>query len=161
MDVRLTEVRPHDVALRKALAAHHLPQEQHRFSATAAETLALSDADPGRSAVAILADEEPVGMFCLDRGGRLREVDDSPHAVLLRAFYIAPEHQGRGHARTAVGALRGFVCETLPGVRHVVLTVNHRNPGAIATYLSGGFVDTGADYLGGSQGPQHVFALEV
>jgi hypothetical protein len=43
----------------------------------------------------------------------------------------------------------------------VVLTVNHRNPAAIATYLNGGFVQTGHNYLGGLFGPQHVMELEV
>jgi len=43
----------------------------------------------------------------------------------------------------------------------VVLTVNHRNPAAIATYLKGGFAQTGQDYLDGPFGPQHVMVLGV
>lgn len=121
----------------------------------------MGDADPGRVSVAMLVREVPVGMFALDRGGYLREFDDDPHAVLLRAFYVAPEHQGHGYGRAAVAALPSFVRDRLPDVRRVVLTVNHQNPGAIKTYLAGGFSDTGRNYSDGAAGPQHVFELRL
>jgi len=82
-------------------------------------------------------------------------------AVLLRAFYVAPEHQGHGYATAAVGATRALVQQRLPDVKRVVLTVNHRNPAAIVTYLKGGFVKSGEDYLGGLKGPPHVMVLEI
>jgi RimJ/RimL family protein N-acetyltransferase len=91
----------------------------------------------------------------------MREVDDDPSAVLFRAFYIAPEHQGRGHATAAVKATRAYVRQRLPGVTRVVLGANHRNPVAVAAYLRGGFVLTGEDYLGGLIGPQHVMELAI
>jgi RimJ/RimL family protein N-acetyltransferase len=147
--------------LRAVLLKHTLPPEQQDFAAPAVESLPLGDRDPGRVSVAIVVDGVPVGMFALDRGGYFREFDDDPCAVLLRAFYIAPEHQGSGYATEAVTATRAFVQQRLPDVRRVVLTVNHRNPAAIATYLKGGFVQTGQDYLGGPFGPQHVMVLEV
>jgi RimJ/RimL family protein N-acetyltransferase len=161
MTVELREITLADADLRAGLLGHVLPAEQQDFAATAAESLPAGDLDPDRMSVAIVADGVPVGMFALDRGGYFREFDDDPCAVLLRAFYIAPEHQGHGYGTQAVSATRVFVQQRFPDVKRVVLTVNHRNPAALATYLSGGFVHTGDDYLGGPFGPQHVMVLEI
>lgn len=161
MTVELREITLDDPDLRAVLLEHVLPPEQRDFAAPAAESLSLGDRDPNRLSVAIMLDTVPVGMFALDRGGYFREFDDDPRAVLLRAFYIAPEYQGSGYASEAVLATRVFVRQRLPDVSRVVLTVNHRNPAAIATYLKGGFAQTGMDYLGGPFGPQHVMVLEV
>lgn len=161
MIVELREITLADADLRAGLLKHILPPEQHHFAATAVESLPMSDGDPDRMSVAIVADGVPVGMFALDRGGYFREFDEDPCAVLLRAFYIAPEHQGLGYGTKAVCATRVFVQQRLPDVKRVVLTVNQRNPAAIATYLNGGFAQTGHDYLGGPYGPQHVMVLEI
>jgi RimJ/RimL family protein N-acetyltransferase len=161
MTVELREIAEDDPNLRAVLLEHTLPSEQKDFAASAAESLPLGDHDPDRLSVAIVVDGLPVGMFALDRGGYFREFNDDPSTVLLRAFYIAPEHQGSGYATQAVSATRAFVQHRLPDVKRVVLTVNHRNPAAIATYVKGGFVQTGQDYLGGPFGPQHVMALEI
>jgi RimJ/RimL family protein N-acetyltransferase len=161
MTVELREITPDDFALRAVLLEHTLPPDQQDFAATAVESLPLGDRDPDRLSVGIVADGVPVGMFALDRGGYFREFDDDPGVVLLRAFYIAPEHQGSGYAKEAVSATRAFVQQRLPDVKRLVLTVNHRNPAAIATYLKGGFGQTGQDYLGGPFGPQHVMVLEI
>ena len=161
MTVVLREITLDDRDVRAALLEHSLPLEQQDFAAPAAESLPLGDHDPDWLSVAILVDGVPVGMFALDRGGYLREFDDDPSAVLLRAFYVAPEHQGRGYATEAVAATRAFVQQRLPDIQRVVLTVNQSNPAAMATYLRGGFVMTGEDYLGGVRGPQFVMVLEV
>lgn len=158
----LRRVEPGDTGLRAALMRHVLPADQAGFALPARDTLPLADADPGRTSVAILDGDLPVGMFQLDRGGFLPEITDRVEAtLLLRAFYIAPEHQGRGLATRAVAAVAGFVREEFPGVDRVLLTVNHGNPAAIRCYLRGGFTDTGADYLGGRRGPQDVLALDL
>jgi len=161
MTLELREITMDDPDLRAVLLGHTLPPEQQDFAAPAVESLPLGDRDPGRVSVAIVVDGVPVGMFALDRAGYFREFDNDPCAVLLRAFYIAPKHQGSGYAKEAVSATRAFVQQRLPDVKRVVLTVNHRNPAAIATYLKGGFAQTGQDYLDGPFGPQHVMVLGV
>lgn len=161
MTLELREIAPDDVDLRAVLLEHRLPVEQQDFAATAVDSLPLGDRYPGWMSVAIVVDDRPVGMFGLDRGGYLREFDDDRAAVLLRAFYIAPEHQGKGYATAAVSAVGAFVRQQLPDVKRVVLTVNDRNPAALAAYLKGGFAMTGRDYLGGLFGPQHVMELEI
>jgi RimJ/RimL family protein N-acetyltransferase len=161
MTVELREIMSGDGPLRAALLEHTFPLEQQDLAVPAAESLPLGDHDPDRLSVAIVVEGVPVGMFALDRGGYFREFDDDPSAVLLCAFSIAPVHQGHGYATEAVSATRAFVQQCLPDVKRVVLTVNHRNPAAIATYLKGGFVKSAEDYQGGPKGPQHVMVLEV
>lgn len=161
MTVELREITLDDRDLRAALLEHTLPPEQQFFVPPAVESLPLGDHDPNRLSVAILVDGAAVGMFALDRGGYFREFDVDPSAVLFRAFYIAPEHQGNGYATEAVQATRAFVQQRLPDIKRVVLTVNVRNPTALATYLKGGFIRIGEDYLGGVRGPQHVMELEI
>lgn len=156
--VRLTEA---DTRWRDILMTHELPPEQSRFAATASTSLPLGDTDPDRVSVAIVVGDVPVGMFALDRGGYLREFDPDPKTVLLRAFYVAPAHQGRGYARAAVAQVADFVRVHAPEINRVVLTVNQANPAAIRSYLAGGFSDTGEMYLGGDAGPQHVFETLV
>lgn len=160
MTVELRQITLADTDIRAALIEHMLPPEQQDFAATAVESLPKGDGDPGWVSVAIVVDGLPVGMFALHRGGYFREFDQDPAAVLFRAFYVAPDHQGKGYATAAVCATRAFVQQRLPDVKRVVLTVNIRNPVAIATYLRGGFVTTG-EYLGGPWGPQHVMVLDI
>jgi len=159
--IELREITLGDSGLRAVLLEHRLPPEQQDFAATAVESLPRGDDDPDWLSVAIVVHGVPVGMFALDRNGYFREFDDDPSAVLFRAFYIAPEHQGHGYATAAVMATRALVQQCLPDVKRVVLTVNHRNPAALAAYLKGGFVQNGQDYLGGPFGPQHVLELKI
>ncbi len=120
--------------MRAALAAHRLSAEQQRFVAPAVESLPLGDADPDRLSVAILVGKEPVGMFALDRGGYFREFDSDPQAVLLRAFYVAPERQRRGYARAGVAAVptsSDISCPTSAGWSSPSTTRTRRRSGPI------------------------------
>ncbi|SDQ04860.1 GNAT family N-acetyltransferase [Quadrisphaera sp. DSM 44207] len=145
---------PHLLARVLRLRPH---PEQEVFSARAADTFPAAAADPDRTAFAVLAGEEPVGFGVLDRRGWLEDlVDDPDRAVLLRAFYIAAEHQGRGYGARAARAARALAAALVPTADLVVLTVNERNPAAQRAYARAGFVDTGTRYLGGGAGPQRV-----
>ena len=78
-----------------------------------------------------------------------------------RMFCIDARHQGRGLATQASRALGPYLAKQYPEAATVYLTVNHRNPGAKAAYLKGGFTDTGEDYLGGPSGPQYIMRLPL
>jgi RimJ/RimL family protein N-acetyltransferase len=143
------------------LALRPLPA-QEVFSSHAALTLPAAEADPDRTAFAVLAGSTPVGFGVLDRRGNLGElVDDVPAAVLLRAFYLDASAQGRGLGTAAAAAVPRLAGQLFPDSRLVVLTVNENNPAAVTAYARAGFVDTGARYLGGSAGPQHVLVAAV
>ena len=155
-EVQLQVVQQSDEELRLALAALRPLPDQERFSSAAARTLPEALVDPARTPFAIVHAGEPVGFGVLDREGILDDLVDAPQrAVLLRAFYVASDRQGRGLGTAAARAVPGLARSLHPEAELVVLTVNQENPAAVAAYLRAGFRDTGARYLG-DQGPQHV-----
>jgi RimJ/RimL family protein N-acetyltransferase len=158
----LVVIGERDEQLRGAVTRLRPAPEQEAFSGTAEQSLPAADADPGRTAFAICAGEEPVGFGVLDVVGNLAELVDQPaRAVLLRGFYIDAAAQGRGLGTAAAALVPELAVRVAPAAELVVLTVNERNPMAVAAYRRAGFVDTGTRYLGGDQGPQHVLVAAV
>lgn len=136
-----------------------LPPEQHEFSAPPAQALAAAH---GRRDGHLIQDGgQIVGFFGIDPD--YPEVHDFAEtgSVGLRMFSIDYRHQGRGVASAACRLLRDYLRQHYPLAHACYLTVNHRNPRARAAYLSGEFQDTGADYLGGGAGPQHILRLAL
>lgn len=160
--VRLVVVDPADEALRLALVALRPAPEQEEFSASADRTLPEAITNPARTPFAVCADGEPVGFGVLDREGYLDELVDAPErAALLRGFYVAARHQGRGIGTAAAAQVPALAAGLYDDADLVVLTVNERNPAAITAYERAGFRDTGVRYLGGDAGPQHVLVAAV
>lgn len=160
--VRLQVVGDRDDDLPLALLALRPYPEQEQFSASADRTLPEAMANPARTPFAVLAGGEPVGFGVLDREGYLDELVDAPErAVLLRAFYVGARHQGRGYGTAAAAQVPQLAGELFADAELVVLTVNERNPAAVAAYSRAGFRDTGARYLGGDAGPQRVLVAAV
>lgn len=155
--VRLVPLLDGASDLRDAVVRLRPLPEQERFSSAAAHTLPDADADPQRTPFTVLSGDVPIGFGVLDRDGYLADLVDAPErAVLLRAFYLDAAWQGRGLGTAAARGVRGLVRQVHADVDLVVLTVNERNPRAVAAYTRAGFVDTGVRYLGGDAGPQHV-----
>ncbi len=137
-------------------------EDQEAFSGRARDTLPAADADPQRTPFALAVGGSAVGFGVLDRLGILPELVDQPErAALLRGFYVDAAHQGRGLGTAAARAVPELAAALYGDVDLVVLTVNHGNPGAVAAYRRGGWVDTGVSYLGGDLGPQHVLVSRV
>ncbi|MGH8826467.1 MAG: GNAT family N-acetyltransferase, partial [Jiangellaceae bacterium] len=160
--VELVPLGADDVGLRRQVVQLRPRPDQEKYSGRAAETLPAAEVDPGRTPFAIVHGGGAVGFGVLDREGTLAEITDDPAgAVLLRGFYLDAAAQGLGLGRAAVAALPGLAATVAPGASRMLLTVNVENPRAVRAYLSGGFLDTGREYLGGLAGPQHVFALPL
>ena len=149
---------PPDGPLRDAVLRLAPRPEQEPYSGRADQTLPEADAHPSRHPYVLLEDGAPVGFFVLDTTPPQAAPDAD---LLLRAFFVDAASQGRGVGRRMVELLPGLVRADFPGARLVALTVNERNTAALATYLSGGFVDEGERYLGGAYGPQHVLRLHL
>ena len=105
--------------------------------------------------------DTPVGFFAIDLDYAQAHDFAEQGTLGLRMFCIDARHQGRGLATQACRALGAYLAKQYPQAATVYLTVNHRNPGARAAYLKGGFTDTGEDYLGGGAGPQHIMRLPL
>lgn len=136
-----------------------LPPEQHQFSDPPA--IAYDQAEGRRDGHVIRLGDQIVGFFGIDPD--YPDVHDfaTPGSIGLRMFSVDQHYQGRGIASATCGQLKTYLAHQYPGAPAVYLTVNHRNQGAKRAYLNGGFTDTGADYLLGGSGPQHIMRLDL
>ncbi|MGM7700713.1 GNAT family N-acetyltransferase [Pseudalkalibacillus sp. Hm43] len=144
----------------KALFSFYLPDEQLRFTAYPEEMIRLAKEDATRHPVIILSEDYPVGFFVLQAGERVEQYTDEKNGLLLIAFSIDTNHQGKGYAKRGLKLLPDYVRTNFPEVREVVLAVNEKNIAAQKLYQSCGFVDHGKRKMG-KIGPQQLLTLEI
>ena len=170
--VRLDRKTPLANLLREVVSRQRVAPGQRRFVDEAVHTLPRADADPQRFPYAIVLNEGDLtdrasalaacaGFGIIDRVGHLIDLVESPEtAVLLRAFYVAPEHQGRGVGRAACAAplLDLLVAQVAPKARTIALCVNDDNATGERTYRAAGFTPTGRRHDAGEHGWQSVFS---
>ncbi|MEJ5945727.1 GNAT family N-acetyltransferase [Pseudokineococcus basanitobsidens] len=165
--LELHALEPEDDRLRAELLRLEPAPSQLADSASARQTLPAADADPRRAPFAVLADGRPVGFGVLDRGELLAAVLDEPdRAVLLRGFYLAAEHQGRGWGRRAAAAVPALAARlwgpaSAGGPALAVLTVAEASTAARRAYAAAGWTDTGVRQVGGDQGTLAVLVVAV
>ncbi|MFD6095324.1 GNAT family N-acetyltransferase [Nocardiopsis flavescens] len=167
--VRLDRVGAEAGLLRAAVVRHRLAPGQSRFTALPVASLPAADADPARVPFAIVvgtaadaaqAREAAAGFGVLDHGSGLRDlVEDPQRAVLLRAYYVTPQWQGRGLGRASCAAplLDRLIAEAVPHADRAVLCVNVANHAARRVYEAAGYTATGR-VIHGDAGPQHVMS---
>ncbi|QBI53222.1 Acetyltransferase (GNAT) family protein [Streptomonospora litoralis] len=163
--VRLDRPGPQVERLRTAVLRLRVAPGQRGLVTEAVETLPRADADPDRTPFAVLVDAQPAGYGIIDRGGALAELSgiaaDTARAVLLRAFYLAPEHQGRGIGRAACAALAPLVRSVHPHADAAFVIVGEANRAAVRAYRAGGFLPTGTRLTSATAGQQTVLRKEV
>ncbi len=168
--VRLDTDTTEAALLRTAVLEHDLPPEQLRFTGLPVRTLPDADRDPERLPYAVVALEGDLtdlsrarvacaGFGVLDRVVRSELVDSPERAVLLRAYYVTPQWQGRGVGRASCSAplLDRLAGEAAPHAEEIVLCVNRANQTAQRVYKAAGFDFTGT-VVPGNVGPQEVMA---
>lgn len=133
-----------------ALLAYQLPEEQLPFTAlpeTVFERIAARNAQNDFSAipVSILLQEQPVGLFVLDRGADLELWTANKQAVFLRSLSINPDFQHQGIGRQAMQGLPQFIANLMPelSINEIVLGVNLNNKAAQSLYRRIGFNEYG------------------
>ncbi|MET9797091.1 GNAT family N-acetyltransferase [Nocardiopsis alba] len=173
--VRLDRRTPEVDTLREIVTRQRVAPEQRRFVDEAMHTLPRADAVPDLFPYAVVltgadlsdraqALDACAGFGIIDRVGVLRDLVDEPErAVLLRAFYLSPEHQGHGIGRTACSAplLDLLVSQIVPEAEHIVLCVNDGNEAGERAYRAAGFTPTGRRHDAGDHGMQSVFSRPV
>lgn len=137
------------------LMRFQLPDEQKRFTALPEEALRKAFPDTQRYPVTIVKGEVPVGFFVLHIGSDYALEIGSPEAILLRAFLIEYQHQGKGYAKEGLKQLPGYVKERFPDAKEIILAVNEMNVAAQKLYQKSGFVDLGHRIMG-PQGLQWI-----
>lgn len=144
---------PYEEKYKEMIQAFTLPSEQVQFTANPSELLEKAKEDSTRNVVVILANDKPVGIFALQCGERVDEYTDNGNALLLVAFSINHDEQGKGYAKRGLALLHNFVASYFPDKNEIVLAVNERNIPAQKLYLKVGFEDRGQRRMGpiGSQ----------
>ena len=155
-DVTIAPMTP---AAQAALRGISVSPEQARFSGQPSEVIDLDD--PLIDIHVIHSGDQVAGMFRIDRGFHLHHRFAAASIYGLRTFLVDQRLQGRGIARACCAQLRDYLSGQYPLAEAIMLTVNLLNPGARKIYLAGGFVDTGAQYMDGGYGPQHILKLPL
>ncbi|ANO32802.1 acetyltransferase [Vibrio breoganii] len=102
-----------------------------------------------------------VGFFKLDTAYASTYSFCSKNSIGLRTLALDQRQQGKGLGTKSVEALGDYLANHYQSYDFVYLTVNCKNPAAVACYRKGGFEDTGELYLGGEAGPQHVMRRKI
>lgn len=151
------EIAPLPRSERAAVLHIRLPPDQQVFGGDIA--VESADTDPETDFHVLRHEGKVTGFFKIERAYGAR-YDFAPRGALgLRMLQIDAGAQGKGLGRALFSALPGYLAQHYPAARECWLTVNCRNTRARHVYLTGGWEDTGALYLGGDAGPQHVMRL--
>ncbi|MGQ7296863.1 GNAT family N-acetyltransferase [Quadrisphaera sp. KR29] len=145
---------------------------QDRYCLPASRTYPPASADALRVPFAVLADPDPdpgtggggrvVGFGTLDRHGQLEHLLDDPgRGLLLRAFYVGHDHQGRGYGTAAARQARALAHALEPEAELLVLCVHESNAAARTAYARAGFADSGARWLAQAADPQVVMVAAL
>ena len=150
---------PYAADQRDAVCALAVAPEQVVFSGQPVDFVTRPDAD--MDIHVIHADDTLVGFFRIDLDYARVHDFARPGDLGLRSVIVDRRHQGRGIGSAMIRALPAYLAMHYPQATDLYLTVNLRNPGARKSYLNGGFTDTGAHYLGGDAGPQHIMHMAL
>ncbi|MFU8825294.1 GNAT family N-acetyltransferase [Yoonia sp.] len=152
-------IAPMPPATQNALRGISVSAEQVNFSGQPSEVIDLDD--PRIDIHVIHADDRVAGMFRIDRAFHLHHQFAASTIYGLRTFLVDQQLQGRGIAKACCAQLPDYLADHYPTAEAIMLTVNLRNPAARRAYLAGGFIDTGAQYMDGGFGPQHILKLAL
>jgi len=119
----------------RAICALETSEEQRRFVAPNAVSIAQAYFEPRATFRAVYADELPVGFVMW------RPMDD-PGVAFLWRFMIDRRHQRQGHAKQAIALLIALLQEA--GYRHLKTSVVLGSGGPLDFYRSLDFVETDA-----------------
>ena len=133
---------------KQELEQYKLPEEQEIFTAMPIEALNMASQDNNCYPIVILSGEVLVGFCVLHVGSDMTELVGNPQAILLRAFSINYEHQGKGYAKAALKLLPDFVATHFPEANEIILAVNAKNRVAHKLYEQVGFQDHGYRKMG-------------
>jgi diamine N-acetyltransferase len=126
----------------RAICALETSEEQRRFVAPNAVSIAQAYFEPRAVFRAVCADGVPVGFV-------MWKPADDPVAAYLWRFMIDRSHQKKGHAKQAMAQLIGLLRDA--GYRRLQTSVVLGAGGPLDFYRSIGFVETGATLANGER----------
>lgn len=158
----MISIEPYHIKHFEALSSYELNEQQAVFALVPKYILDNPTIMENtlRTQFTTLYNEEPVGLFSLDLSEDRLIYTDNLASILLRAFSIMPEHQGKGIAKSTMLALPDLIHKYYPEVDEVVFGVNYENELAYNLYLKTGYDDSGKTYQG-VKGPQHCMIKKL
>lgn len=151
---------PYKPEYKERLSNYSLSVEQQRYTAFPIDALHQCDSEPDRHPIVILYGHQPAGFFVLHGREGVKDFSDNEDAILLRAYSINAEYQGKGIASQSIKLLSPFVREHFPDVNEIILAVNHANIVAQTVYKKGGFMDKGITAMG-REGEMFIYHLDI
>ena len=126
----------------RMICALETREEQKRFVAPNALSIAQAYFEPRAIFRALYADEVPVGFV-------MWKPADDPEVAYLWRFMIHHNHQKKGHAKQAITQLIDLLRDA--GYQRVQTSVVLGGSGPLDFYRSIGFVETGATLVNGER----------
>lgn len=138
----------YDSRFDEQLNNYYLAEEHLKFTGLPIDNLEKCKLEEDRNAILILSNNEVAGFFVLHGWDGVQQYSDNVEAILLRAYSIDSNFQGKGIAKQSLKLLPSFVKTHFPKRNEIILGVNHKNIAAQHVYLKGGFVDKGHRVMG-------------
>ncbi|RSD28784.1 GNAT family N-acetyltransferase [Mesobacillus subterraneus] len=142
------------------LSTYSLLEEQMKYTALPIAALEKCETEPDRHPILILYGEQLAGFFVLHGWDGVKEFSENKNAILLRAYSINTEFQGKGIGTESIRLLPSFVKQHFEKINEIILAVNHGNMIAQNLYKKAGFVDQGNRVMG-SQGEMFIYHIDL
>lgn len=158
----MVTIKPYQESYFEVLTAYELDERQSAFALVPKHILtnpAILE-NTLRAHYCVLYNDVPVGFFSLDRSDDRLIYTDNQQSILLRAFSIMPQHQGKGIAKALMFLLPEYVKVNYPTINEIVFGVNFENESAYNLYLKTGYTDANRVYQG-PKGLQHSMFLKI
>lgn len=139
---------------------YFLPEEQMNYTSWPLEAIKKCEQEDDRHPIVILYNNEPAGFFVLHGWEGVKEYSDNKEAILLRAYSVNYDFQGKGIARRSLELLPLFVKENFPLKKEIILAVNANNKIAQLVYQKCRFEDKGIRAMG-RKGELLIYHLDV
>jgi RimJ/RimL family protein N-acetyltransferase len=142
------------------LKSYQLPEEQLAFTSMPIPAVEACLQEDDRHPVIIQYGDDIAGFFVLHGEGGAIKYSPNERAILLRAYSVSSDYQGKGIAGESLRILPDFVRKHFPGKNEIVLGVNHSNHAAQHVYKKAGFIDQGLRVTG-KKGEQYVLHMQL
>lgn len=142
------------------LKNYFLLPEQLNFTGWPIDNIDLCKLESERHAILILSNNEVAGFFVLHGWEGVRQYSENENAILLRAYSINANFQGKGIAKQSLKLLPTFVKEHFHDKNEIILGVNHKNIAAQKVYSKSGFIDKGNRVMG-RKGELYIMHLDL
>lgn len=148
LPIETVSLQFHDPKYDVQLKNYFLPDEQLNFTGMPIDNIDKCKSEADRHAVVILNNNDVAGFFVLHGWEGVQEYSNNVDAILLRAYSVDANFQGKGIASQSLKLLPAFVKDKFPEKNEIILAVNHKNISAQHVYKKGGFIDKGIRAMG-------------